>query len=241
MSLLLKAAQVTLGSGRKTLGRATLVAVAAEPSEHVPVQVQHAFQTDAQIDELRRELAELAQTHAEQIRDFEERERAAYQRGIEEGIEEGIEKGVARVKLDHVQRIEALVAGIDAALAALRDRLQAVESLALDVAQAALRKTLGDTTACAALVVQTARHHLAQIAAGSAIGVRVSAQDFPDADALRDAFATLTRDTALTVDADPQLAAGACLIDLTLGRLDVSLPRQLSHFNRTLDELRADD
>ncbi|MGF6637617.1 FliH/SctL family protein [Paraburkholderia sp. MM6662-R1] len=237
MSLLLKAAQVTLGSGRKTLGRATLVAVAAEPSEHVPVQVQHAFQTDAQIDELRRELAELAQTHAEQIRDFEERERAAYQRGIEEGIE----KGVARVKLDHVQRIEALVAGIDAALAALRDRLQAVESLALDVAQAALRKTLGDTTACAALVVQTARHHLAQIAAGSAIGVRVSAQDFPDADALRDAFATLTRDTALTVDADPQLAAGACLIDLTLGRLDVSLPRQLSHFNRTLDELRADD
>ncbi|MGF6873143.1 FliH/SctL family protein [Paraburkholderia sp. MM5477-R1] len=237
MSLLLKAAQVTLGSGRKTLGRATLVAVAAEPSEHVPVQVQHAFQTDAQIDELRRELAELAQTHAEQIRDFEERERAAYQRGIEEGIE----KGVARVKLDHVQRIEALVAGIDAALAALRDRLQEVESLALDVAQAALRKTLGDTTACAALVVQTARHHLAQIAAGSAIGVRVSAQDFADADALRDAFATLTRDTALTVDADPQLAAGACLIDLTLGRLDVSLPRQLSHFNRTLDELRADD
>ncbi|MBB5407680.1 type III secretion protein L [Paraburkholderia sp. HC6.4b] len=237
MSLLLKAAQVTLGSGRKTLGRATLVAVAAEPSEHVPVQVQHAFQTDAQIDELRRELAELAQTHAEQIRDFEERERAAYQRGIEEGIE----KGVARVKLDHVQRIEALVAGIDAALAALRDRLQEVESLALDVAQAALRKTLGDTTACAALVVQTARHHLAQIAAGSAIGVRVSAKDFPDADALRDAFATLTRDTALTVDADPQLAAGACLIDLTLGRLDVSLPRQLSHFNRTLDELRADD
>ncbi|RZF29081.1 hypothetical protein EVC45_14825 [Paraburkholderia sp. UYCP14C] len=231
MSLLLKAAQVSFDSARKTLGRAPLVpvAAAAEPPEPVAAQVQ--------IDELRRELAEHAQTHAEQIRDFEERERAAWQQGVEQGIE----KGVTQVKLDHAQRREALAAGIDAALATLRERLQAIESLALDVAQAALHKTLGDSAAYAELVVQTARHHLAQVAAGSAIGVRVSAHDFPDAEALRDAFATLTRQSALTVDAAPQLAAGACLIDLKLGRLDVSLPRQLSHMNRTLDELRADD
>jgi flagellar assembly protein FliH len=142
---------------------------------------------------------------------------------------------------DHAAQLAALRAGVQDALADFRQRLQGIETLSLDVTQAALEKIFGDRALCAALVVQTARHHLSQVATGSAIGVRVSAMDFPQPEQLQEAFTSVTQHTRLTVHADPHLASGACLIQLTLGCLDVSLPQQLSHVTAAISTLYIGD
>ncbi|OLL30867.1 hypothetical protein BTH42_14935 [Burkholderia sp. SRS-W-2-2016] len=237
MSRLFKAEQITLGSERKSIGMTNLASPDSESNVSEIACVPARPDNGAQLAELKRQLPELAHSHAEQTRAFEELERAAYQRGVDKGIETGI----ARAEYGHAQQLDALAAGIDSALAVFGERLLGIEAIALDVAQAALRKTLGDSDRYAALVVQTARHHVAQIAAGSLIGMRVSAEDFPTSAELSEAFAAITRNTKLAVEVDPQLTAGSCVIDLTLGRLDVSLPRQLAQIDHTLDGLRADD
>jgi flagellar assembly protein FliH len=248
MSLLLKARHVTLVEARRTLALAAgapAAPVDAQPFEGpvagVPQRGPQAQDADAVIGALRRQLSGLEQAHTEQARNIETREEAAYQRGVERGMSDGEDAGLARAVRDHAEQLETLHAGVQEALDAFRAKLQAVETLALDLTQLALEKILGDPVLCPTLVVQTARHHLAQVATGSAIGIQVSAADFPEPDDLHEAFAALMQHTTLTVGANRQLRPGACLIELTLGRLDVSLPQQLAHVSATLEALRSHD
>lgn len=232
MSLLMKAGHVIIGAGRKALGEAAAVSPSAEQAA---AGAHPASDTEARIELLKRQLSELEQAYAEQTLSLEAREEAAHQRGIDEGVK----TGMARAVRDHAGQLDALQAGVSDALKDFRQQLQTVETLALDVTQAALEKIFGDAALCTELVVQTARHHISHVAADSAIGVQVSAADFPESAQLQEAFATLTRHTTLTVAANPQLPSGACLIDLKLGRLDVGLPQQMTHLAATLNALRT--
>jgi flagellar assembly protein FliH len=240
MSLLLKAGEITVGSGRRPLVQGAVTPIHAaqtgQPEQRAALTASDA-RPDGQIESLKHRVAELERAYEEQTRHVETLKQEAYQRGIDAGIE----SGVARAENDHTAMLDRLEAGVKAALAALHERLQVIEVLALDVAQSALEKVIGDPASYTALIGQTVRHHLAQTAAGSAVGIRVSADDFADPVLLKDTFATLTRHTLLAVKADPQLRSGACVIELTLGRLDLSLPQQMTRIVTALDGLRADD
>ncbi|WP_353556373.1 hypothetical protein [Paraburkholderia terrae] len=179
------------------------------------------------------ELSALRRAYADLEHGVSSREQLAYEKGLAEGRVAG-EKHVAQ---DHAAQREALSSGIQSALNAFHAQLDSLESLAIDVTCAALERLLGDASQHAALVVQTARHHLNHVATGSAIGVEVSRADFPSDAQLESSFAAFAGQLRAGVVAHPQLPAGACFIRLTLGTLDASLDTQAARIRSALSEI----
>ncbi|MGF6647324.1 hypothetical protein [Paraburkholderia sp. GAS82] len=238
MSRLLRAGDITVSVVRKALEERTPAEVDPDCMDSHLGGHRETSASGSEREGLERRVAELEQAAIEQMREFEALEQAAYQRGMDDGIR----CGAANVKRDHDEQLNVLRAGVTEALDVFRQRLTAVETLALDLTHVALEKIFGNTSMHAELVIQTARHHLGQLSGNSAIGVRVSAADFADAERLQVTFGLVpeAQHPALSVRADPHLSSGTCLIDLTLGRLDVSLPQQKAKVVDALEKLRAD-
>lgn len=178
MSQLLKAGHVTIATGRKALEARTAIQVETKRLDQRADQPHAPQSGDEQAERLKHRIAELEQAAADQVRQCETLEQAAYQRGMDEGMQ----LGAATVKRDHEAQLATLREGVQAALEAFAEQLRAIEPLALEMTLIALEKILGDPAAYAELIGQTTRHHLAQVTANSTVGVRVSAADFPDAD-----------------------------------------------------------
>ncbi|KVX16437.1 hypothetical protein WL02_17155 [Burkholderia ubonensis] len=226
MSTLLKAHRVRLENGRKQLAAAT--ANAPQPSADTPIAPPdpHA----AEVAVLTARVAELEAACAALERERHE----AYRKGVDDGGR----AADARAKRDDDARVGALSRGVQDARAALQARFASLESLALDVARAALEQIFGATERYPALIAQTIRHHVAQMEAGTVLTVDVSRADFPDDDALQP-VATAAPDSI--VAAHPHLPAGACRLGLAPGRAELDLPRQCGRLLAALDRLRNDD
>jgi flagellar assembly protein FliH len=235
MSQLLRAGQITISTDRKALETRPATPVDVTQADRGPDRQRPPRDGGEECEQLRRRIAGLEEAAANEAHERKALEEAAYRRGMDEGMK----LGVSTVKRDHEEQLATLRTGVLEALDAFSAQLRAIEPLALETTLAALEKVLGDPASYAELVGQTARHHLAQLPDSSAVSVRVSATDFPDAEQLHLAFGPLAGHPALSVQADPQLSAGACLIDLKLGRLDVSLPQQRAHLMAALDTLRG--
>ncbi|MBR8498815.1 hypothetical protein, partial [Burkholderia cenocepacia] len=111
-----------------------------------------------------------------------------------------------------------------------------LEALSAEVALVGLERVLGDPARHAELVIDTVRHRLTSIAQESLVGIRVSADDFRDPARLDTVRHMLDTAPSVSVVVDPQLPGGACVIDLTLGKLDIGIPRQLASIAATIRE-----
>jgi len=238
MSRLLKANEIAMGSGRKTIADGTLEPSSPGTLTDTPDGQRDTAESVTQSERLRDRISELEQTvlQAASARalEFETLEQDAFQHGMDEGLK----LGAAGVAQQHEEQLNALRAAVQEALDAFHQQLLAIEPLALELTQLTLEKIFGESDLRCDLVAQTTRHHLAQLTASSAVGVRVSATDFPETAQLNEAFGAPGTHPTLSVEADPQLPSGACFIELLLGRLDVSLSQQSTHAVSRLAALR---
>ncbi|EDT38685.1 hypothetical protein [Burkholderia ambifaria] len=225
MSRLLKAHRVRLEGGRKRLA----AAVASEPRPDIAPSAAPLDRHAAEIEALTVRLAEFDAKCAA----LEDEREAAYRRGVDDGRR----AADASAKRDDDARVAALSRGVQHAQASLQTRFASLESLALDIAQAALERMLGATEHYPALVAQTIRHHVAQMEASVVLTIDVSRADFPDDHALRPISAAAPESV---VNAHPHLPAGACRFGLAPGRAELDLPRQCDRLMAVLNRLRDD-
>lgn len=158
-----------------------------------------------------------------ELEDALERERARRQEACDAAFIEGSEKGRAEAESDADERLRLLGEGIVTAAADCAAAIDQRGDVAVTIARTALARILGDVADYPVLVEAIIRHHVAQVSAGSVVGVRVSASDFTDEARL----AVLAAEQGgLRIERDSKLAAGSCLFDLTLGMIDASVPLQ---------------
>ncbi|WP_186209007.1 hypothetical protein [Burkholderia gladioli] len=228
MSTLIKARQVVLSSQRLSLAPERTKALA--PSAGVPEPLAPAAHDGGAVEReaLLARIGELETRLAEHAAEFEQGARQAFGQGVEQGRQDA-----ARME---EERIAALRDGVARAGDAFASRLRELERLAADTALVALERVLGEPSRYAELVAGTVRHRLASIADGSVLEVRVSAADFLDPAGLEAIRAALGAASSVVLEVDPGLAAGACMIGLTLGRLDAGIPRQLDSLAGALRE-----
>ncbi|WP_185643722.1 FliH/SctL family protein [Burkholderia cenocepacia] len=234
VSAIIKAGQIVLSVDRVSLGaQSTVVEPGSTPVELAPVTHAHGDGNtgDAFAPERDRLLARIAALEAAASgheAELAQSTRAAFERGVDDGIRQAAHA--------EAERLALLKSGIDAARDMFIARLASLEGLAAEVALVGLERVLGDPTRHAELVIDTVRHRLTSIAQGSLVGIRVSADDFHDPARLDTARRTLDMAPSVSLVADPQLPVGACVIDLTLGKLDAGIPHQLASVAATIRE-----
>ncbi|WP_176317478.1 hypothetical protein [Burkholderia vietnamiensis] len=234
MSSIIKAAQIVLSVDRVSLGvQSAATKPCSSPVELAPMAraLDDGNTGDAFAPERDRLLARIAAIEAAAAGHEAELAQSA-----QTAFERGIEDGIRQVAHAEAERLSLLKAGIDAARDTFIARLASLEKLAAEVALVGLERVLGDPTRHAELVIETVRHRLTSIAHESLVGIRVSADDFRDPARLDTVRHTLDTAPSVSLVADPQLPAGACVIDLTLGKLDVGIPRQLASIAATIRE-----
>lgn len=175
----------------------------------------------AEIEDLRRRLHEAEQDAP-----------AAHARGVEEGREQGVRS----VETTQRQSLEALSTGVREALAAQSLGLAALERLAVQIAEHALARILGDQSRHAAMVAEIVRHQSRLVAGEAILRVEVSAADFPSG--AEEIVRALGR-SDVEVTALDQLAAGACRFQLRLGELDADLVEQWRRMSALLARAEA--
>lgn len=176
-------------------------------------------------DALAQAQVRIAQLEAELLREREDGEAAR-----EKARADGRAKGLAEAIAHDEERFTALREAIERASTGCIEGIDHRADLAILIARAALRRILGSDREHAAMVEAVVRHQARQIAAGSIVTVRVSAEDFPES-----ALAELATATGAEITHGKQLASGTCLFDLALGAIDASIPVQA----RAVDELLA--
>ncbi|RQX94962.1 FliH/SctL family protein [Burkholderia stagnalis] len=160
---------------------------------------------------------------------------------MREAFATGVENGRAQAIREEGERIAALNAAAAAAREDFVSRMVAIDKLAVELALTGLERVLGDTARYATLIGETIRHRLESTVDGSIIAIRVSAADFDESAQLADLAGTLGIAPSITLVADTSLPAGACFFDLTLGKLDASIPHQMRNIAASLREVCADD
>lgn len=159
---------------------------------------------------------------------------------LSEAFERGAEAERTQFVRSEAERVAALRGGVADALRALNQQLDQLHRLASDIALTAVARVLGDPSTYANLVTATIRHRLGLLTEGSALAIRVAATDFPDEGALAQIRSVVPQSSLINVVADPMLTAGACLFDLQLGKIDISLPLQHERVATLLQESLLD-
>jgi flagellar assembly protein FliH len=162
------------------------------------------------------------------------REEQAYERGFEVGRDQGKALGLE----ERGERDQALRHGLAAAIGEFKTRLQALESLAIEVALYGLEKVLGDPAYASQWVTQTIVHHVGQMKESEVIAVEVSARDFPANEALAALAGEIDSLPVAAVRRSSALTAGQCVIRLDSGSLDASLASQLDRIREALAGIR---
>ncbi len=153
---------------------------------------------------------------------------------VAEAFERGKLQGGQEAEKNAQAALEKLSAALESAQAEFSEGFERFEGLALQIAQTALARVLGDSSQFAEMVSEAVRHQLAGIDRALVAGLRVSPCDFPDGDA---GAACASRFDRLEVTVDPDLAAGECVIDLRMGAIDVSIGKQWSRLSALLERL----
>jgi type III secretion protein L len=178
---------------------------------------------------LRAEIADLRQSHAQAEHDAEAT--------AAEAFAEGRRIGLAEAESLESERTQALRHGIEAAVAGFDRKLDVLDGLAPLLARRGLEKIFAAPDEAAERIKTMLLRQLRELRDGGATGVRVSPADFPSPDGLRLWADEHCAGTDVTID--PHLAAGACRIELRLGRIDLCVAEQWSALAALLDEMAA--
>lgn len=178
-------------------------------------------------------IAEL-EAEVERLHDALTEQRSEATKAIEAARKAG--RGEAQSSED--DRVAAVELGIADAFEAWDKRLEATDRLAVMLARTALTRVFGDQADTGAQVERTIAHHLGRLDEQAVVGFRVSHKDFGE-DAI-DALAQRIGQPRARVSADPNLASGACRIDLRLGAIDVDPLKQWAIIDRALAAMEAE-
>ena len=184
---------------------------------------------DPKVEQLEAQVATLQEELKQASANGEAQEADAFQRGKLQGRQEAAESTQAA--------LEALSAALERAQTTFAEGFERFEGLALQIAQTALARILGDSSQFAEKVFEAVRHQLAGIDRSLVAGVRVSPGNFPDGDAVAECASRFPR---VEVTVDPDLAAGECMIDLRMGEIDVSIGKQWSRLSALLEQLATE-
>lgn len=195
-------------------------AAAGAPTTTTPA---HVDPRDAQITALRAERDALAQQLAG-LNDAVDEARAA-------AFGDGRETGRYEAESLEAERLEQLKVALREARSRFDDQLADDQDLGIEIALAALRRVMGDPAHYCDLVIATARHHAAALERTTVIQLAVSPVDFTDEAALAPLRAALGQ---IPIEIDPDLPAGGCRFDLTLGQLDAQVPAQANKLEALL-------
>lgn len=193
----------------------------------VPVRSEAELALDAANDEITR-----LQRALVEMRELGDRAR-------KEALETGRKEGLRTAQDDIERSIASIVKGVDQAQRAWDERLAELDVLAVMLARAAVAKIFGDGADLADLVTRAIGSRLRALRSERVIGVKVSAADFPDADAL-DALRAGIGDRAFDVIVDTAFVAGQCRLDLTLGHVDLGIGSQWRELDRFFGTLAAE-
>lgn len=193
-----------------------------------PAQAERAAPVDTHIAELSAALA------------ASEAAFAAYREQSAASIQTARNEGAAAARRDDDRRFALLEQRVADAAAAWQDRLDGLERLAAQLAEAALAKLFDDHGDFGDMVARTLARRVAAIGAAAAVRIRVSVRDFADGDALV-ALAGRAGLPADAIVAAPDAPAGACEIDLAMGHLDLSIAGQWRAIGQALAEIATED
>lgn len=146
------------------------------------------------------------------------------------GLEIGRAEAVSRAD-DAVRQLEQ---GLAAGLAQLVADEAALETLAVQVARAALAKVLDNPADPALLVEGAIRRQLASLASEMLVRVEVAEADFPDPARLAQLGQVVGRGR-VQVLANRTLVSGDCRLKLKLGEVEIGLPQQWRSLAKVLD------
>jgi flagellar biosynthesis/type III secretory pathway protein FliH len=221
MRSVLSGLRIALAAEPRTVGRPSLPS-ADTPTAESAVDLVLRSQ-EQEILALRKQLdAALQEQH--RLRDAQtDLEKSAFDRGFDAGRDAGREEIEDRQR-DRLARLSEGVAGaLELFEAALNELAVASESIAC----AAVEKVLGHGAPQADAVRRVIARQLAELRDALPLKVRVSAQDFDDAEPLVAEIRALGS-SSIKVECDPALHSGACRIELQLGEVDADVSSQLA-------------
>jgi flagellar biosynthesis/type III secretory pathway protein FliH len=158
-----------------------------------------------------------------------ERLKEAAETAHAEGEAAGREAGRAEADDRRADALARLEEAAGRSVAALEDRLQAADQLAVLLAATCLDTMFGAPGPRAALVGDLIRHQLDALRRESVVEICVSAEDFQSAD---EAAAAAPGCTIVLSD---EIASGDCTIRLDLGTLDIGLGQQWGRLRAALE------
>lgn len=118
------------------------------------------------------------------------------------------------------------------------DRLNSLDTLSLGLASEVLEQVFADADRHAVQVASCIKRRLEILEARSVLRARVSAKDFPNAERLEALAVELGELVELV--ADTKLEAGACVLDLKLGHLEIGAGVQWQRISELLDRLERE-
>ncbi|WP_425999060.1 hypothetical protein [Caulobacter sp. DWR1-3-2b1] len=161
----------------------------------------------------------------------------ALAKAVAEARDEGIVAGRGQADEGREAALDLLAEGLERAIAAQSARVDTLEVLATQVARSGLEQVLGPGAPQAQLVSAIIAEQIRRLAGETVVRIEVSAQDFPDAQAL----AELAEGRGgIDIVALERLSAGGCHLGLRLGALEVGAADQWSHVRRVLDDWLAE-
>ncbi|WP_448661558.1 hypothetical protein ACG3SL_12910 [Sphingomonas sp. CJ20] len=160
----------------------------------------------------------------------------ATRRAVEAAREQGRREGFARAERRDADGIAAIRQGVEQARADFVRQLDALDRLAPELACTALAKLFANVDDWAAAAQAMIARQLAALRRSSVVAIRVSAEDFPDAEAVAALSATLAAE-GLRVESDRTLRAGASRIECRLGQIDLDARTQWQAVSALLEEM----
>ncbi len=130
--------------------------------------------------------------------------------------------------------LELLAAGINMAHASLGELMERAELLGMLVTRTVISKLFGQDGSREAIVIDLAKHQLAQINRQSLVAIEVSRHDFPDTREVEQ-LATQLGMNQIAVSVSDELASGDCRMRCQLGTIDIGLDQQWGTIREMLD------
>jgi flagellar biosynthesis/type III secretory pathway protein FliH len=181
---------------------------------------------DAKIARLEAEIAGLREALATAETDAVE--------AIAEAGERGITAGLAKAEVREADRVDALRAGLSSVATGFEAKLAALETLAPQLACAALEKLFGAVDSWTPMVEAMLARQLAALRRSTIVSVHVSGADFADPGAVE-----ALSGSALRAAIDPELRAGTARIECRLGQIDLDVRDGWSKLAKLLGEMAA--
>lgn len=204
--------------------------VPAQVVQPEPVHVKEP-EWDPEIRQLREENARLREALAE-LREVTEE-------AVETAIEQGRADAIASLEANHDAALELLGSSLASAQEALSDRLSSWDALSVAIARNAMSKILRTSSEDEELIRRLIGRQIDLLKRDSIVRIIVSKADFEDEDTITQLKAELGIEAVL-VTLDDQLGRGQCMIDLRLGKIEISLDHQWEKLVSVFDEVLAE-